>query len=403
MEALTRAGQPGVPGQGTAEREAVPVPGTPAEPPPTQPSDVTGAPRSGSNIFNPNISAVFQLIGATSLGQETDEEGFSLTEGEVALQAVVDPYARMDMFLSFTAEGEAAIEEGTVTTTSLPAGLQLKGGRFKSDLGKWNRLHPHQFFTVDRPDVLVANFGDESLTSDGLSMSWLVPGTASVFLESTTEVGNPVNDISFNSEGNDPILLEHLASVFTLTSNATLGVGGTAIFGNTGPTEGLLQAIEEADLVGIVVPRDNLDEQMYGVDMTFKWKPLQRNVHRSALLQAEAIFSRREVDVLEGTELVEATSDTWGGYAYGEYQFARRWRGGIRWDWTEFPGVEGAIQRAVSGVLRIIPTEFQEFRVQYTFTGHNTDAAALFDDQDDEHQIFFEWIPAIGAHGAHPY
>jgi hypothetical protein len=389
---------PAPPAAGTAPPapEATPQLAAPAGTP-------SGTTRAGSSIFNPAISAVFQFIGNNSFNHDPEGEGFELSEAELALQSVVDPYARVDLFFSFGADGEAEVEEGTVTSTGMPGGLQLKGGRFKSALGKWNRWHPHQFYTVDSPDVLNAFFGDESLTSDGLSMSWLVPGTGTVFLESTTEVGNTTNDVSFDAEENDPIVLEHLASVFTLTSNATLGAGLSAVAGRSGPTEALLTALDEAGLAGILEPSESLPERILGADLTFKWKPLSRNTYQSAVLQAEAMRSRRDVEVLEGTVLRRETSDVWGGYAYGEYQFAKRWRGGIRYDRTGFPGVEEATQRAVSAVLRILPTEFQEVRVQFRHTTRNHAAALLFDDEADDDQVFFEWIPAIGAHGAHPY
>jgi hypothetical protein len=55
------------------------------------------------------------------------------------LQATVDPYARADFFLSFGRDPETGkygveVEEGYLTTLSLPARLQLKAGRFRSAL-----------------------------------------------------------------------------------------------------------------------------------------------------------------------------------------------------------------------------------------------------------------------------
>ena len=151
----------------TPPAEAAPaVPSSPEPLPP--PASPEGGARSTSSVFNPNISAVFQFIGNSSFSHDLDEEGFSLSEAEISLQSVVDPYARVDLFLSFDADGEAAVEEGTVTSTSLPGGMQLKGGRFKSAFGLWNRWHPHQFPTVDQPDALEAWLGGEPLTSDGV-------------------------------------------------------------------------------------------------------------------------------------------------------------------------------------------------------------------------------------------
>ena len=49
-------------------------------------------------------------------------------EAEATFQAVVDPYARADFFLSFSPEG-VEIEEGFLTFTTLPGGLLAKVGK----------------------------------------------------------------------------------------------------------------------------------------------------------------------------------------------------------------------------------------------------------------------------------
>jgi hypothetical protein len=55
-------------------------------------------------------------------------------------------------------------------------------------------------------------------------------------------------------------------------------------------------------------------------------------------------------------------------------------------------------------VARFAATEFQEFRFQVKRTRYNPGAAARTsaDDQEDT-RVYFEWIPIIGAHGAHKY
>ena len=156
-------------------------------------------------------------------------------------------------------------------------------------------------------------------------------------------------------------------------------------------------------LAGLVEPRPEADSRLFGLDASWKWRPLARKTRNSATVQAEAFLSHRDVDVLEAAALREETVKAWGGYLYGEYQFARRWRAGVRWDRTQFPDDEEALQRALSAVLRIVPSEFQEFRIQFKGTRRNEQAAVRFDDQDEDHEIFFEWIPAIGAHAAHAY
>ncbi|HEY3174306.1 MAG TPA: hypothetical protein VGK94_00950 [Candidatus Polarisedimenticolia bacterium] len=382
-----------------------PVAQVPAAPPPApQPPPAPVSRAGGSTVFNPAMSAVFQGIGNGSFNHNRDGDGFSLSEAEIGLQAVVDPYARVDMFIAFGAEGEAEVEEAYVTFQTLPGGLQAKAGRFKDAFGKWNLLHNHAFFTVDRPNALTNFFGEESLTGDGASLSWLVPGTGSAFVESVTDIASTGNDVSFNARRRDLLLLEHVSSVFTLTSNATFETGGTWAKGRGGPSEALTQAIDDAGLTGTVVPSDRLAANLFGVDLTYKWKPVQFNVYRSVTLQAEGIASRRRVESLQpGGFLTRDTVNSFGGYLYAEYQFAKRWRAGLRYDDSEFPDDDSARERAASAVLRIQPTEFEEFRIQFKHTGRNDAAAFRFDGIQSDNEVFIEWIPVIGAHAAHKY
>lgn len=378
-----------------------PPPALSTSPPPPPPRQSRSA---GAGLLNPAISAVFQGIGGFSVNHNRDDDGFSLSEAEVGIQAAVDPFAKVDLFLAFGSEGDAEVEEGVVTFTALPGGLSAKAGRFKNAFGKWNELHDHAFFTVDRPEALMNTFGDEGLRTDGVSLSWLVPGTGPVYIESISEFGSTGNDVSFNARRRDLLYLQRVAAVFTLTANATLGVGVTGVKGVGGPSEELLDEIDDAGLQGVLVPDDHLSSNVFGADLTFKWKPVQFNVYRSFTSQTEVLETHRRVETLETSGLLDRrTVRSLGLYSIAEYQFARSWRAGLRYDFSEFPDDDGAWERGASVVIRIQPTEFQEFRIQFTHTGRSDAAAALFDDINSENEWFVEWIPAIGAHAAHKY
>ena len=364
----------------------------------------TAPPARSQSLLNPAISAILQLNGTTSLVHSSDANGFDLSEAEIALQSVVDPYAKFDMFLTFPSSGSPAVEEGTVTTLALPASLQLKGGRFKSAFGKWNTLHDHAFFTIERPDALVNFFGEESLTNDGLSLSVLIPNPWDQFINSITEVGTALPGTSFNADHSDLTWLEHLAWFFNTTPNSTLEAGLTATRGKAGISQALIAAIQRAG-VFTGLPRDRFDSSVYGLDLTFKWKPLRLNVYRSFLWQTEVLHSRRDLEVLvqPALTLAPATVSSYGGYSYLEWQFAKRWRAGARYDLSELPDEEAAREWATAAVVRYQPTEFQEVRFEIKRSVRNAAAALRFNGEPDDTQLFFEWIPVIGAHGAHPY
>jgi len=77
------------------------------------------------------------------------EQGFNLRGAEMAVSASVDPYfdARAQIVFS---EDAVAVEEAYFRSRSLPAGLQLKGGKFLSGIGYANEQHPHQWDFTDQ-------------------------------------------------------------------------------------------------------------------------------------------------------------------------------------------------------------------------------------------------------------
>jgi len=138
-----RAGLP--PEQGTASGA---TPGQTASQPPPPPSPPGpppvsfAAPSQTSNYFNPSVSVIGNYLGVGGSNGTENLPSSSLRESEVSFQAIVDPYARADFFLSFGEEG-VDVEEGFVTFTSLPGGLLAKVGRMRTAFGKINPLHLH--------------------------------------------------------------------------------------------------------------------------------------------------------------------------------------------------------------------------------------------------------------------
>lgn len=388
---------------------AAPLPTAPPVPAPEPVTPPPAPPARSQGLLNPAISAVFQSIGMTSLQHRQESDGFDLSEAEVAFQSVVDPYSKFDLFLTFPAGGTPDVEEGFVSTLALPGSLQVKGGRFKSAFGKWNSLHTHAFFTVDRPDALVNFLGDESLTSDGLSMSVLIPNPRDLYIDSITEVGTARPGPAFNDDRRNLTWLEHLSFFLNTSPDSTFEIGVSASAGRTGATDMVRRQIGAAVatgalLPGAVVPDDQLASRLYGVDLTYKWKPLQQNVYRSFVWQTEVLASRRDVQQLQPT-LALATENiaSYGGYTYVEWQTAKRWRIGGRYDLYDLPDDDRARAWAAAGVIRFQPSEFQELRFEIKTTRRNDEAAFRFDNDRSDTQVFFEWIPVIGAHGAHKY
>src|SRR5262249_54746575 len=128
------------------------------------------------------------------------------------------------------------------------------------------------------------------------------------------------------------------------------------------------------------------------------------NVYKSWLWQTEVLQSRRDVEILTPAMTLDRdTVTSRGGYTYLEYQWTKRWRAGGRYDLSDFPDDDSAHEWSGSAVVKFQLSEFQEIRFQYSYTHRNDEAALRFDGKADDNRIFFEWIPVIGAHGAHKF
>ncbi len=98
--------------------------------PPPQPPPPAAGPGQTSSYFNPAMAVIGNFIGVGGHNDVDPGRAMNLEEAEIGLQAVIDPYARADIFLAFGDEG-AEIEEGYVTFTALPWICWVKVGRMK--------------------------------------------------------------------------------------------------------------------------------------------------------------------------------------------------------------------------------------------------------------------------------
>src|SRR6202022_4795675 len=115
-----------------------------------------GAGGSAAKALNPDISVIGDFIGATGTGtvpalaQQQPVPSMQMHEPEVGLQAILDPYARGDFFISFGEQG-VNLEEGYITLTALPKSFVVKAGQMRAAFGKVNMMHNHVLPWMDRP------------------------------------------------------------------------------------------------------------------------------------------------------------------------------------------------------------------------------------------------------------
>jgi hypothetical protein len=133
----------------------------PARPAPVdRPGLLCGNTSALSKIFNPDMAVIGNFVGAAGKNDIAPLPALKLNEAEMSFQAIVDPYARADFFLSASPEG-LEVEEGFITFPTLPGGLLMKVGKMKAQFGKVNTMHSHTQPWVDTPLPMVNLLGGE--------------------------------------------------------------------------------------------------------------------------------------------------------------------------------------------------------------------------------------------------
>ena len=160
----------------------------------------------GFQTLNPDISAILDLAAGlytnenvVKSGDDPQASGFRVQEVEIALQEVVDPYFRADIFLTIPDLNGLEVEEAYLTTTTLPGNFQLKAGIFRAQLGRQNAQHLHQQDFTRRPTINPELMGIDGLRAPGAELSWLTPGlpfyllwSGSAFSVAPAEVDEPL-------------------------------------------------------------------------------------------------------------------------------------------------------------------------------------------------------------------
>jgi hypothetical protein len=328
-------------------------------------------PVSGS-AMNPNISAIGDIRG-TYHDYDKRKLQFQFQEAEISFLSSIDPYAKADFYFSFSRNQDGnyvgSLEEGYLTTLSLPFDLRFKAGRFRLPVGRINPVHPHALPFSDIPAPNVAFLGEDGLIDDGATLDWLIPNPFDFYQE--IEVG--ISNVSSESPLFAPpqagryLYVAHLKNFWETDENTTVELG---LSGLTGPNQ-----LELTSSLG-------------AADLTLKWKPLQMNRYKSIIWQSEVFFSKYGID--HGDAI-----NTWGMYSYLTYQLEERWFLTGRFDYTNPPLSPETVDRTYSGTIGWYATEFQKIELGGKMITSNIG--------QDRTEFTLRWIFVIGAHGAHAY
>ena len=367
---------------------APPPPSEPAPQEPPPPPQLGGAGGAAAKALNPDVSVIGDFVGAAGNHGNRPTPSLEMHESELGLQEVIDPYARADFFITFGEQG-VDLEEGYLTFTSLPGGLQLRAGKMRSAFGKVNTLHNHVLPWVDRP-LVTQNLvgGEDGIDDAGLSLSRLLPAPKGIFLEGTAQIFRGDSENVFAArKRSDVSTVDHLRAYADLNESTNLDLGVSFARGHSPFADG--------------------SNQLWGLDATLRWKPLRRAIYRSFTGRSELVWAR--------TSTVNGMTRPFGFFVSGDYQFARRWFLGARFDQSQRgrclqtnPETAGLCDsglalprnsllqdRGGSLLLTYWPSEFSQIRGQLRRTSYGDGPTA--------NELVFQFLFSMGAHGAHPF
>ena len=210
--------------------------------------------------------------------------------------------------------------------------------------------------------------GEEGLNDSGISVSRLIMNPV-LFLEATGEIYNGSNSVFASHDRGDLTYVGRLRGYRDVSEATNIDIGTSFAFGHndTGP---------------------DATTRLFGIDATFRYRPLQQALYKRALVRTELFWSRRD-------QPVATTANAFGAYVSGEMQLTRRLFGGARLDVSDRALDPSLRDKSGSLVLTFWPSEFSQVRGQFRHTSYAEGTKG--------NELLFQFLFSIGAHGAHVF
>lgn len=352
---------------------------------------------------------------STSRGLELGarDQGVGLGHSDVLLRGAFNEHLSGEAILGFhTADRklEHHLENAWVQTRSLPQGLQVRAGRFASQIGYLNELHPHTDDFAERPLLYRAFLGGHWY-DDGLRMNWTAPtpfylrlgaevfGGKKLVPQATAESGNRVttlnlkvgNDMGRNSSWQWGLSQLNNQRVSPLAEHEEPGHGHAHNHSHAARFTG---------------------QRMQVSDLVWKWSPQGNNRNQQVRVNWEYAQVSRINPLLDPSLKHSASS------VGAVWRFHPAWEVGVRTDLARVNKAElhhdedhGDEVKASQGrlkenaiMLAYKPSHKQTLRLQLTQqSARNGDADHAVFGNPAKRSIQLQYVVAFGAHGAHAY
>jgi hypothetical protein len=160
------------------------------------------------------------------------------------------------------------------------------------------------------------------------------------------------------------------------------------------------------------INEDKLPTTILGWEARYKYRP-DGWLHPLLTVTGEGLYSMRTVSVGVDTNddgvpdrTDKRSRNHSGWYAGVEVQPFRRWAGGFRYDWSQYPANPGW-EWAIEPYLTFWPSEFLRFRLAYKHTDRSPQTRDAFNLNGGSarivDEILFQGTFILGAHPAHPF
>jgi hypothetical protein len=397
-----------VPATPTAAPGVAPPPSSSAPPSaidlarPRQPFSLYQQRGAGQLLFDMGIAGDFvgnitqrnveRAGGGTFAGQENR---FFPREVELSLFGQIDPYASAVVRFEAGEEERGAetgvtLAEAYLTLLTLPYGTQARIGQVRNRFGWSNEVHEHDLPWVDRPNVMRNFFGPEGLQEKGVELT-LVPDLP-FYIEALAGIFNGDNETAFGRGTlQHPLVTGRLRTFLELGDEHAIQLGMSVASGDTA---------------------DRNRSTILGWEARYKYRP-DAWLHPLITLTGEWLYSFRTADVavdLDGDGAIDQVDKRQrnhsGAYLGLEVQPFRRWAGGFRYDWSQYP-VDPGWEWAIEPYVSFWPSEFLRFRLAYKYTDRSPQTRDAFNLNDSSarkvDEILFQASFILGAHPAHPF
>jgi len=328
------------------------------------------------NADNPAISFVVDTTFASttkssygSLGWPNGAE-FTLKNAELFISAPIDPFLRGYASINGSSDESFDVEEAALITTALPGNLTVEGGRFFADFGRLPHWHDEALPFVDRPPSIDRLIGGES-QAEGAEISWLAP--IDWFVQATggvyDSVGSENQSGFFGRRSFDELsYLGRIQTYADLTDDWNVELGGT----------------------WLGVPQDH-DRNLWGVDVTVRHQPGTQSLYQGLVWGTELLWNDQRFTERndQGVVIDRRSRNRQGAYTYVEAFFARRFSGGVRFDYSESPDGQRDLSKMGSVFVTWMPSEFQRLRFQFD---------DVWGDEPDNQRFTLQWTAFIGSH-----